>query len=204
MEVACNGQECLDLTKGRRPDLILLDIMMPGMDGIEVCRRLRENEETRTIPIIFITARSNREIKLEGLDAGAVDFITKPIDLQETIARVRTQLRIQSTYRRNLELQERLAESRQTAAVGAVTQGIAHNMNNLLGVAVGYIDLIKNNHENTDLVIRSASLMEKSVMRMVDIVRQLNSIACKERLALTSTYLQSLLEESVARFLNEK
>jgi CheY-like chemotaxis protein len=200
VDVACNGQECLDLTNGNRPDLILLDIMMPEMDGIEVCRKLRQKEETKAIPIIFITARSNREIKLEGLDAGAVDFITKPIDLQETIARIKTQLRIQSVYRRNLELQERLAESRQVAAVGAITQGIAHNLNNLLGVAVGYIDLIKANHENASLVQRSSGLMEKAVMRMVDIVRQLNTIACKERLAVTSVHLQSMLDEGVTRF----
>jgi CheY-like chemotaxis protein len=200
VEVACNGKECLASTIEQRPDLILLDIMMPEMDGIEVCRRLRANDETKSIPIIFITARSNREIKLEGLEAGAVDFITKPIDLQETIARVKTQLRVQSIYRRNLELQERLAESRQTAAVGAITQGIAHNLNNLLGVAVGYIDLIKNNHENADLVLRSNSRMETSVVRMVEIVRQLNTIASMERLTLTTLHLQAMLEECVARF----
>jgi CheY-like chemotaxis protein len=97
--VAYNGRECLNIVGEAKPDLILLDIMMPEMDGIETCQHLKANPETETIPIIFITAKASKEGKLEGLDAGAVDYITKPIDLDETIARVRTQLRLQEMFR---------------------------------------------------------------------------------------------------------
>ena len=93
---AYSGSEALDLVSQSRPDLILLDVMMPDMDGIEVCRRLQASADTRSIPVIFVTARTSKEGKIEGLSVGAVDYITKPIDLDETLARVQTQLRFHS------------------------------------------------------------------------------------------------------------
>ncbi len=204
VQAAYSGQECLDAVAGQKPNLILLDIMMPGMDGIEVCRRLKENEETRMIPILFITAKSSKEGKLAGLGVGAADYITKPIDLDETLARVNTQLRIQEMYRQTLDLQQRLADSRQAAAIGAVTEGIAHNLNNLLGVVVGYLDLIKSSYDNNpEMVKRSAGLMDKAIQRIVTIVRQLSSIATKEQIKLTPLDLPRLLENSVQRFKSE-
>ena len=70
---ANSGQEALALVTAEKPDLILLDVMMPDMDGIEVCQHLQADDETRTIPVIFITARTSKEGKLEGLGVGAVD-----------------------------------------------------------------------------------------------------------------------------------
>ena len=198
--VAYDGRECLRIVGESVPDLILLDIMMPEMDGIETCQRLKENPSTETIPIIFITAKASKEGKLEGLDAGAVDYITKPIDLDETLARVRTQLRLQEMFRENLELQERLGDARKAAAIGAITQGIAHNLNNLLGVVVGYLDLIKNGYDSPDMVKRSVKLMDHAINRMVSIIRQLGTIAHNERLELTDLKVQDLVERSIERF----
>ena len=201
--VAYNGQECLDTVISVEPDLILLDVMMPEMDGIETCERLKANPATETIPIIFITAKASKEGKLEGLDAGAVDYITKPIDLDETLARVRTQLRLQEMFRENLELQERLGDARKAAAIGAITQGIAHNLNNLLGVVVGYLDLIKNGYDSPDMVKRSVGLMDHAINRMVNIIRQLGTIANNENIELTLLPVIDLIEKSVERFKSE-
>lgn len=201
--VAYNGQECLDIVGEAKPDLILLDVMMPEMDGIETCEHLKANPETETIPVIFITAKTSKEGKLEGLDAGAVDYITKPIDLDETLARVRTQLRLQEMFRENLELQERLGDARKAAAVGAITQGIAHNLNNLLGVVVGYLDLIKNSGDSSDMVKRSVGLMDNAVNRMVSIIRQLGTIANKERHQLSQCPVKELLDSTIERFNKE-
>ncbi len=197
---ASNGRECIDQVALTHPDLILLDVMMPEMDGIETCQRLKANPDTQAIPVIFITARSSKEGKLEGLNVGAVDYITKPIDLDETVARVKTQLRIQEIYRENIELQKRLGETRRTAAVGAITQGIAHNLNNLLGVVVGYLDLLKNGYERPDLVKRSVTLMDSAIQRMVTIIRQLSTIATDERVPVYPIPLQMLLESTIERF----
>lgn len=198
--VAYTGEECLSIVEEDQPDLILLDVMMPEMDGIETCQRLKANPETETIPIIFITAKASKEGKLEGLDAGAVDYITKPIDLDETLARVRTQLRLQDMFRENLELQERLGNVRKAAAVGAITKGIAHNLNNLLGVVVGYLDLIKNGYDSPEMVKRSVGLMDNSVNRMISIIRQLGTIASNERIELSSLNIITLIEHSIERF----
>jgi len=205
MEVmtAANGRECLDAVARITPDLILLDVMMPEMDGIETCERLKKNPETNAIPIIFITARSSKEGKLEGLNVGAVDYITKPIDLDETLARVKTQLRLQEIHRENMDLQKRLGESRRSAAVGAVTQGVAHNLNNLLGVAVGYLDLLKTSADNPEMVRRSVALIDNAVDRMIDIIRQLSTIATIERLPLNSVAVQEILDAALARFREE-
>ena len=201
--VAYNGRECLELVEQTIPDLILLDVMMPEMDGIETCQHLKANPATESIPIIFITAKTSKEGKLEGLDAGAVDYITKPIDLEETLARVRTQLRLQEIYRENIELQKRLGDVRKAAAVGAVTQGIAHNLNNLLGVVVGYLDLIKNGYDSPEMVQRSVKLMDNAMTRMVGIIRQLGTIAHNERIELSTQPIQTLLQTSIERLQTE-
>lgn len=201
--VAYNGRECLDIVEQANPELILLDVMMPEMDGIETCRHLKHNPKTETIPIIFITAKTSKEGKLEGLEAGAVDYITKPIDLDETLARVRTQLRLQEMFRENMELQERLGDLRKSAAVGAITQGIAHNLNNLLGVVVGYLDLIKNGFDSPERVKRSVGLMDNAINRMVGIIRQLSTIANNERIELQTLPIRTLLESCINRFKEE-
>ena len=195
-----SGHEALNLVAANKPDLILLDVMMPDMDGIEVCQRLQADPETKSIPIIFITARTSKEGKIEGLGVGAVDYITKPIDLDETLARVQTQLRFVAINRDLIDLQRRLGESRRSATLGAVTQGIAHNLNNLLGVVIGYVDLIKAYHEKPELVKKNAQHLEDAVSRIVAIIKQLTSLVVKNRPPLLRASLARLLESSVRRY----
>jgi diguanylate cyclase (GGDEF)-like protein len=90
---AADGPETWDTVKNLRPDIVLLDVMMPGMDGHEICRRMRENPQTRSIPVIMLTARAQLKDKLEGIDAGADDYITKPFDPMELQARIEMHLR---------------------------------------------------------------------------------------------------------------
>ena len=200
---AYNGQEALDSVKADAPDLILLDVMMPDMDGIEVCTRLQADEASRSIPVIFVTARNNKEGKLEGLAVGAVDYITKPIDLDETLARVQTQLRVVSINREMFALQRRLVEARRAATIGAVTQGVAHNLNNLLGVVMGYLDLIKTHYDKPEQVKRNAAQVESAVQRIVSIIRQLSSLVIKSRLPLVRCKLDELLAGAVGRYQND-
>lgn len=200
---AFSGREALDLVAADKPDLILLDVMMPEMDGLEVCQRLQANPETKMIPVIFITARTSKEGKIEGLGVGAVDYITKPIDLDETLARVQTQLRFVQMNRELVELQRRLGESRRAATLGAVTQGIAHNLNNLLGVVIGYVDLIKAYHEKPELVRKNAQHLEDAVNRIVVIIKQLTNLVVKNKPQLSRQSLPQLLEAGVRRYQTE-
>ncbi len=200
VQTAFSGQEALEQIGQDKPDLILLDVMMPDMDGIEVCQRLQAREETRSIPVMFITARSSKEGKLEGLGVGAVDYITKPIDLDETLARVQTQLRFVAINREMVDLQRRLVEARRAATIGAVTQGIAHNLNNLLGVVIGYLDLIKAYPDKPALVTRNAQQVEEAVHRIVSIIKQLSSLVVKTRVPTERFKLSDLLAGGVARY----
>jgi len=93
VRVASTGEEVRDLIEDERPDLILLDWMLPGLSGIEVCRMLRARPETRTIPVIMLTARGEEVEKVRGLASGADDYVVKPFSVPELIARVRTVLR---------------------------------------------------------------------------------------------------------------
>jgi putative two-component system response regulator len=88
-----NGQVALDYIAETDPDLILLDVMMPGMDGYEVCRRLKQDDQTRLTPVIFVTALNDRRARLRGIEAGGDDFISKPFDQLELAARVKALVR---------------------------------------------------------------------------------------------------------------
>ncbi|MHC4952769.1 MAG: response regulator [Planctomycetota bacterium] len=90
---AGSGEQALELVEETRPDLVLLDLMLPGMDGLEVCRRLRANEQTARIPIIMVTAKAEETDAIIGLGVGADDYIRKPYGLKELVARVRAVLR---------------------------------------------------------------------------------------------------------------
>lgn len=104
LSFANSGEKALKIVERAIPDLILLDVMMPGMDGFETCRHLKTDEKTRDIPIIFITAKTDMEDLVEGFKAGAVDYITKPFRQEEVCMRVRTHLqtRILMTQREGL------------------------------------------------------------------------------------------------------
>jgi signal transduction histidine kinase len=94
--VARSGEAGLRMTHEAHPDLILLDVMLPGMDGFEVCRRLKADEEIRDIPVIFMTGAAKTEDKVKGFGVGGVDYITKPVQLEEVLVRVNTHLRIRA------------------------------------------------------------------------------------------------------------
>lgn len=173
---AMSGAEGLRIAQESKPHVILLDIMMPEMDGLEVCRRLKGNPDTAEIPVVFITARNSKEGKIEGLNFGAADYLTKPIDLDETLARVRTQIRIQESHKENLILTKRLEEARRQAAMVHLTEGIAHNLNNMLGVATGYLDLVKAHIGNPENLTKSCGKLDMALKRIAKIVHELTSI----------------------------
>ncbi|MGB0360541.1 MAG: response regulator, partial [Endozoicomonas sp.] len=128
--IAKNGESALRIVDKTKPALVLLDIMMPGMDGYEVCRQLKENPETENITIIFLSALDDTKDKVRGLEMGAVDFISKPFQTEEVIARVQTQLKIHrleqalSARNRQLEAEKaRILESMNEGIIGLDSKG---------------------------------------------------------------------------------
>jgi signal transduction histidine kinase len=111
--VATDGESALQKLQLIAPDLILLDVMMPGIDGFEVCRRLKQSEATHHIPVIFMTALSDETSKVKGLNLGAVDYITKPVQHDEALARIRIHLQLRELTQQLAEKNELLARSNQ-------------------------------------------------------------------------------------------
>ena len=118
--VAEDGESAIGRASYAHPDLILLDVVMPEMDGFATCRRLKEHEETKHIPIIFMTALSDTENKVKGFELGAVDYITKPFQQEEARARVSLHLKLlhaqRMLQRQNKELQEEIVAHKRTQA----------------------------------------------------------------------------------------
>jgi DNA-binding response OmpR family regulator len=206
MEVftARSGAECLEIVPREQPDLILLDVMMPLMDGMEVCEQLKANEETQTIPIIFLTAHDSKEGMLQGLAAGAADYITKPVDLDETVARVRAQLHYHELFKQNIELTHRLSEARRAAALGALSQGISHNLNNLLGVVFGYLELAKGSVNKPEVAAKHLDKVESAVVRMTRIIRQVTTVSTQMQLSLTRVEVTKLVDGAIERFVDNQ
>lgn len=134
VEFATNGPEALEWVKAYKFDLILLDIMMPGMNGIEVCKILKSNQETKDIPVIFLTAKTDSKDITLGFKVGAIDYITKPFNIDELIARVTTHLKIQS---QNKELLY------QNSFKNVLMSVIAHDLRTPLSIISNMISVAK-------------------------------------------------------------
>jgi len=127
--VATNGQQAIDVLENISPDLILLDVMMPGIDGHEVCRRLKEQERTRDISIIFLTAKSETADIVKGFDLGAVDYITKPFNATELLSRVKTHIELKKNRDVILNLIDELEEKNKILEKLAVTDSLTRIFN---------------------------------------------------------------------------
>jgi two-component system, sensor histidine kinase and response regulator len=150
---ASRGDEALRQAEAHHPDIVLLDIMMPGMDGLEVCRRLREDRGLPWTKILLVSACAMLNERLDGYAAGADDYITKPFESDEILAKVRVFFRLKRMEEDLHAMKESLAEqvairSRQLgeaqrlATIGRMAAGIVHNLNNPLASVMGYADML--------------------------------------------------------------
>lgn len=155
--IAEHGLHALTLLERGTPDLILSDVMMPFIDGQELCRRVKQRKETATVPFILLTARSKTSMKIEGLDCGAEDYVCKPFEEAELLARVRALLRVRRATvqldqrngeleRMNQELkqaQQQLVQAEKLSSLGQLVAGLAHEINNSINAVYNGVPALK-------------------------------------------------------------
>ena len=144
---ASSGEEALKSVTTVNPDLILLDVMMPGINGFDVCRKLKRAEETKIIPIVMVTALSDKEHRLKALEAGADEFLSKPVDRSELTVRVKSLLRIKTyhdeLWTSNREIAEQNEKLRELEKIKeGLTHMIIHDLNNPLSSIMAILELI--------------------------------------------------------------
>ena len=167
--VALNGERALKIAQSSDPpDLILLDIMMPGMDGYEVCQKLREDPDTRQIPVIFVTAKDKEDDETKGFEVGAVDYITKPIRPAVVLARVRTHLRLKDAQALLKKQNEELKEyNRLRDDVERITR---HDLKSPLNVVIAAPQIILEHGDLDEKQKSMLGLVEQAGLRMLDMV----------------------------------
>jgi signal transduction histidine kinase len=134
LSVATNGRQALEVLSKIRPDLILLDVVMPEMDGFATCEAIKASAEWRTIPIIFLTARADTDDIVRGFELGAVDYVAKPFHAHELLARVQTHLTMDRLRAENVRLIREESETSRHRSVAQMVAGVAHEINTPLGV----------------------------------------------------------------------
>lgn len=213
--LAQTGIEALAFVEKKKPDLILLDIMMPEVDGFKVCQTLKENIETRSIPVIFLTAKAQVEDIVKGFELGGADYLVKPFNDRELVARVKSHLELvrlhQILRRKNRKLVEeiRLRKQREKdfiklehgAYTGIMIDNVAHEFNNLLQVILGYGELVaKKIEEDPELSSMQGYVIEAG-RKASRFVSQLMSFAeRKNQRRLGTIEVSSFIEDRMSLF----
>ncbi|MEE7461257.1 hypothetical protein MFUR16E_07890 [Methylobacterium fujisawaense] len=184
-----DGAAALAALRHSRADLLLTDVMMPVLDGIALTRAVRADPALRTVPIIILSARAGAEAGLEGLEAGADDYLVKPFSARELQARIRTNLELARLRR---EAEEQAAQARKMEAVGQLTSGVAHDFNNLLAAVMGSVELAER-RVSDERVLRLLNNAHQAAKRGAKLTEQLLAFSRRQRLEARSTDLNGVL-----------
>ncbi len=183
--VAQNGLQALGMMNEILPDLILLDVMMPELDGFETCKRLKAEERTRHIPVIFLTAKAETNDIVHGFELGAVDYVTKPFNATELLIRVRTQLELKSSR----DEIERISNERK-ALVHILCHDLANPMSTMISI-LNMQDFFATFDEMRELLLSAV----ENGLNVIQLVREMQALD-EHRLNLESLNLLSMVTES--------
>lgn len=201
ISVAQSGNQALSIIEKFTPDLILLDVNMPGIDGFETCRRLKSQENTRGIPVVFITARAEPEDVIQGFNEGGVDYITKPFNHSEVLARVQTHLKVQQLIRqlglKNNQLKE--LNELKNKFLGMAS----HDMRNYLAAIKGYSQILREDkkelpEETQDQFLSFIFKSSENMLKMVNDLLDVSVIESGElQLDLQPESLKNLISHNI-------
>jgi two-component system, sensor histidine kinase and response regulator len=197
---AADGQQGLTIARDRIPDVVLLDVMMPRLSGFDVCRRLKAEQKTAMIPVLLVTSLDARQDRIAGIDAGANDFITKPVDSGDLLLRVRNAVGTKKLYAQvatQLEQLQKLEAARDT-----LTHMIVHDLRSPLTGLRGYLDLIRTVSDGNGEVAGYAAEAQTIAARLTEMVSQVLDMSRMESgqmpLSLKETDLVALIPPAVA------
>lgn len=181
---ASSGSEALEIIKEVIPDLILLDVMMPGMDGFQVGKKLKENEATAEVPIIFLSAKTETNDIVKGFEHGAVDYITKPFNRIELMARVKTHIELKRSredlnrsYNELKDSQQKIIELERRNSILAMVATTNHEINQPLTVLSGSLYLLEESLAPKSL----SATQEEYLKKMHDSIKKIHGILEKYR-----------------------
>jgi len=164
-----DGQACIKKAKEVKPDLILLDIQMPEMNGIEVCKVLRKDEQTYDIPVIFVTASTDNETLKEAFESGGNDYVRKPVNKIELLARIKSVLI-------HKKMEKKLMEEEKLKGVLEMAGGICHELNQPMQVVSGYSELLLMDIEKDNSAYPYIKMIKEQTDEMGSITKKLMRI----------------------------
>lgn len=197
--VAEDGISAIEQASLIAPDIILLDILMPGIDGFETCRRLKRDPALQHIPVLFMTALTSVEDKIKGFEVGGVDYITKPIQHNEVLARVNAHLTIQRLHqdleKKNVALQAHNEE------LDAYARTVSHSLKNSIGAIIGYSEILNEDISLSDQAKQRLSLVIQSANDLNRITDELLLLARVKTLSVEQSPLDmaKIIDASLAR-----
>ncbi|MET0106643.1 MAG: hybrid sensor histidine kinase/response regulator [Sedimenticola sp.] len=198
---ALNGQSALRAIRKRRPELVLLDILMPGMDGYQVCRELQADQENRDLPVIFISALDSPKDKIEGFDAGGVDYISKPFEAPEVLARVRTHITLRRHAENLASANERLKELDRLKSmfIASMSHELRTPLNAIIGFSGALLDgisgeLTEEQKDDVGRIFRAGKHLLELIADVIDISKI--EANCAEVFA-KSVELEQVVREAV-------
>ncbi len=224
ISIARNGEQALAGIMKRLPDLILLDVTMPGMDGYEVCERLKANEATKEIPVIFLTGRTNTEDILKGFKVGAVDYVLKPFNSAELLSRVHTHLELKDSKdvinKQNEEIkkqndeitaafdeltrtQTKLIESQKMASLGELVAGMAHEINTPVGIGIQGTSTVINRTKGFADTVKDNKLSKNALIEYIEFIYNTSTLVLSN-LQRTAELVKSFKKVSVDHMVEEK
>jgi DNA-binding response OmpR family regulator len=173
------GLDALEKVKNEKPDIILLDIMMPGMDGFEVAKRIKSSFPDDFIPIIMVTAREDVDSKIRGLASGGDDYLTKPFEITELQARIKSLMRIRELQDKITEMNEKLLVSERLSAVVATVATLNHEINNPLCSMLLDLQMLQLSSAFGSIpqeIQEKIKKIESSAARIADITKKLSEL----------------------------
>ncbi len=175
--LAENGAEGVETFEKERPDLVLTDIKMPGIDGIEVLKRIKAKDEENQTEVLVFTGHAVINTAVEALKLGAFDYLLKPVNYDELLISLKRAIERQSIQKSLEKTRIQLKQSSQLASLGVLASGVGHELNNPLHAIMGITSLIKKQNDKPEVIIKLTEKLEKASDRMKGIITQLRTFA---------------------------